>query len=164
METAVTAVVNDIAQSIDDGHLCALVLLDLSAAFDTTDHKIFIDIMEKRFAVHDTALSWFNSQLEQRTQFYCVGTEISTSIWLKYGVPQGSVAGPVEFICYTEELEETISMFSVRHHFYADDAQLMAHTTLRTIEPANKKSRSVLHLSTCGAVPEDYSSTQTKRN
>ena len=93
-ETAVTAVVNDIARSIDAGHLCALVLLDLSAAFDTIDHKIFIDIMEKRFAVQDTALGWLNSYLDQRTQFYCVGADISTSIRLKYGVPQGSVAGP----------------------------------------------------------------------
>ena len=101
--------------------------------------ELKIDIMEKQFAVHDTALRWFNSYLEQRTQFYCVGTEISTSIQIKYGVPQGSVAGPVEFICYTEELEETISLFSVRHHFYADDAQLLARTTLRTIDTCRQE-------------------------
>ena len=47
---------------------------------------------------------------------------------LKYGVPQGSVAGPVNFTCYTEDVEVVISDFQVRHHLYADDMQLLAKT------------------------------------
>ena len=48
--------VNEIAQSLDGGQLCALVLLDFSTAFDTINHQIFLDTMEKRFGVNGIAL------------------------------------------------------------------------------------------------------------
>jgi len=47
-----------------------LVLLDLSAAFDTVDHNILLSIHNTRFSVHGTALDWFRSYLSGRTQFY----------------------------------------------------------------------------------------------
>ena len=138
-ETAVFAIVNDITRSIDDGHLCALVLLDLSAAFDTIDHDIMLETLESRFSVTEGARSWFQSYLTQRNQVYCVGLEVSQPIPLKYGVPQGSVAGPVNFICYTEDVKVVISDFQVRHHLYADDMQLLAKTLPQPLDSCRQE-------------------------
>ena len=89
-ETAVLAIVNDITRSIDDGHLCARVLLDLSAAFDTIDHDIMLETLESRFSVTEGARLWLQSYLTQRSQVYCVGLEVSqpipVEVWSSTGV------------------------------------------------------------------------------
>ena len=59
---------NDIIRSIDDGKVVPLVLLDLSAAFDTVDHDILLEVLQNRFLVNDIPLSWFRSYLTDRTQ------------------------------------------------------------------------------------------------
>ena len=149
-ETAVLAIVIDVTRSIDDGHLCALVLLDLSAALDTIDHNIMLETLESRFSVTEEARSWFQSYLTQRNQVYCVGLEVSQPIPLKYGVPQGSVAGPVNFICYTEDVEVVISDFQVRHHLYADDMQLLAKTLPQHLDSCRQE------LEDCTAAIQDW--------
>ena len=146
-ETAVLAFVNDITRSIDDGHLCALVLLDLSAAFDTIDHDIMLETLESRFSLTEGARSWFQSYL---TQVYCVGLEVSPPIPLKYGVPQGSMAWPVNFICYTEDVEVVISDFQVRHHLYANDMQLLAKTLPQHLDSCRQE------LEDCTAAIHDW--------
>ena len=60
---------NDVIRSIDDGNIVALVLLDLSAAFDTVDHDTLLDILHERFAVTDIPLMWFRSYMSDRTQY-----------------------------------------------------------------------------------------------
>ena len=69
---SVLAVHNSIMRTIDSGKLCALVLLDLSATFDTVDHPIMLQVLHDRFCVKDTALKWFESYLSDRTQTYKV--------------------------------------------------------------------------------------------
>ena len=69
---------------------------------------------------------------------------------IKYGVPQGSVVGLVEFICYTEDIEEVLSGFQVGHHLYADDAQLLTKTTLRNIEDCR------MEISSCVASIQEW--------
>src|SRR5664279_4605630 len=130
-ETAVTAVYNDIARAVDRGEVCALVLLDLSAAFDTVDHNILFDVLTKRFGVQATAHGWFQTYLSDRSQ--CVRVDLSSSnpVILTCGVPQGSVLGPVNFIDYTEDID---SIIDVDYHLYADDSQLIVHTNLSDID------------------------------
>jgi len=70
-ETAVVSVMNDVIRSIDDGNIVALVLLDLSAAFDTVDHDTLLDILHERFAVTDIPLTWFRSYMSDRTHEVC---------------------------------------------------------------------------------------------
>ena len=67
-ETALVRIHNDLVTSIDQGHVGALVLLDMSAAFDTVDHHLLLRTLEYRFSVSDSALAWFNSYLSDRTQ------------------------------------------------------------------------------------------------
>ena len=61
---------NDLVRSIDNGHVSLLVLLDLSAAFDTVDHQILLSVLSNRFSVDSTALNWLKSYLADRTQTY----------------------------------------------------------------------------------------------
>ena len=49
-------------------------------------------------------------------------------------VPRGSVARPLLFIAYTEDLEDTINIFTFNHHMYADDTQLLAHMSLKDVQ------------------------------
>jgi len=67
-ETAILSVHNDLVRATDNKHMSLLVLLDLSAAFDTVDHDILLSVLEHRFAVRGTALDWFRSYLTERTQ------------------------------------------------------------------------------------------------
>ena len=75
-ETAI-AVHDEIIRTIDDGNVCALVLLDLSAAFDTVDHQTLIRVLSCRFGVADLALNWCSSYLNQRSQTFHVGVHQS---------------------------------------------------------------------------------------
>jgi len=67
-ETAVLSVHNALVRSIDSGNVSMLVLLDLSAAFDTVDHNILLSVLDIQFSIHDTALDWFRSYLAGRFQ------------------------------------------------------------------------------------------------
>ena len=77
-ETAVTIVHNNIVRAIDAGDVSAFVLLDLSAAFDTVDHGVLLDVLNLRFGIVDRALAWFRSFLSNRTQSFCVASGTST--------------------------------------------------------------------------------------
>ena len=122
-ETALLRVVSDPLQASDCGRVSILSLLDLSAAFDTIDHSILIDRLRTTFSCSGTVLDWFSSYLVGRTQSVFVGHE-STPSALKYGVPQGSVLGPVLFTMYTQPLSTVIRKSGHLYHFFADDSQL----------------------------------------
>lgn len=124
-ETALLKIKNDIMSNFAQGKATALVLLDLSAAFDTIDHSLLLNRLSHCFGIHGTALKWFKSYLSGRHQSVKVSTSLSIDKPLLYGVPQGSVLGPLLFTLYTQPLTHLISRFhSLRHHFYADDTQL----------------------------------------
>ena len=123
-ETALIRVHNDIAMAIDKGHSVILVLLDLSAAFDTVDHCKLLLRLNTRFGICDKALEWFRSYLSGRTQFVKVNNGISFSHSISQGVPQGSVLGPILYSLYTSPLGDIARGHGLNIHFYADDTQL----------------------------------------
>ena len=59
-----------IVRVIDSGEVCALVLLDLSSAFDTVDHDTLLHVMNQRFGVDGPAFAWFGSYLADQTQVF----------------------------------------------------------------------------------------------
>ena len=123
-ETAVLRVLSDILSAVDRGDVAALVLLDLSAAFDTVDHDILLQRLRLSFGISDTAHCWLRSYLSGRTQHVRRGTNRSSTTHLICGVPQGSVLGPVLFILYTVDLIELIERHELSAHLYADDTQV----------------------------------------
>ena len=101
--------------------MSALVLLDLSAAFDTVDHEILLSILSMRFSLTDTVFDWCQSYLDDRTQSFSYADRMSCSSVVDCSVPQGSILGPLEFETYTEDIVEVMDMKS---HLNADDTQL----------------------------------------
>ena len=94
-ETALVKVTNDLLMASDSGLVSILVLLDLSAAFDTIDHNILLQRLESEIQIKGTALDWFESYLSDRFQFVHINHDSSTYTKVRYGVPQGSVLGPI---------------------------------------------------------------------
>ena len=123
-ETALLRVFNDVLAGLDDGNVCLLVLLDLSSAFDTIDHSILLHRLETSFKFSGTALMWFKSYLEDRTQCVKVNNIYSHETLMSYGIPQGSVLGPILFTLYAQPLADIIKHHDLQYHLYADDSQL----------------------------------------
>ena len=123
-ETALVRVKNDIMMSIDQGKPVILVLLDLSAAFDTVDHNVLFSRLKDMFGLSGRVLEWFRSYLEQRSQRASVHGILSDIQFLLSGVPQGSVLGPLVFTMYTRPLGIIAQRYGVKYHLYADDTQL----------------------------------------
>ena len=112
-ETALLKVKNDMCSELDKGKLIMLVLLDLSSAFDTIDHDILVERMKKEFGITSCAKNWLESYLKDRSSRVSVLGEYSEKLPLKYGVPQGSVAGPPIFTAYAQPVAAIINSFQV---------------------------------------------------
>ena len=127
-ETALLKVKADILKLMDNQEVTCLVLLDLSAAFHTVDHKILLNWLENHFGIKGMALQWIESYLTNWSQRVVIGDTNTTgakseSISLKFGVPQGSVLGPILFTLYMCLLGQ-ICANQVHYHLYADDQQI----------------------------------------
>ena len=115
METALLKVQNDILCEIDSQKcvvLLLLLLLDMSAAFDTVDHELLLERMSKRYCVKGNALKWFRSYLQDRKKFVMIDGIKAKVKELRYGVPQGSVPGPILYLLYTSPIGD-IGMVSI---------------------------------------------------
>ena len=123
-ETALLRVHNDIPRAVDNKNEVILVLLDLSAAFDTIDHDILINRLRTQFGFSATALQWLESYIRDRSQKVVIGCTESRSQPPLSGVPQDSVLGPLLFILYFAPLENVVKSHGLYCMMYADDSQL----------------------------------------
>ena len=102
-----------------------LVMLDLSAAFDTIDHDILKQRLEHGFGIKDIARNWFHSYITGRHFRISVGGNMSEEFILEcVGVPQGSVIGPRVFTMYSQHVSTVIRRHGLNYHIYADDVQV----------------------------------------
>ena len=101
VETALVRTQNDLLHAADRYCVSCLVLLDLSAAFDTLDHSVLLRRLSSQTGLRGVALGWFASYSTARTQSVKVSGVMTQALALHCGVPQGSVLGPTLFTVYT---------------------------------------------------------------
>ena len=134
VETAILKVKTDIERVIDEGDASILVMLDLSAAFDTINHQILLDRIEQEIGIRGTPLNWLRSYLSERKQQCKINEAVSQETDLSVGVPQGSVLGPILFTLYLLPMGRIIDRHKIFRHGYADDTQLYCRMPLRNDE------------------------------
>ena len=124
-ETTLLKVKSDILHPMDKQEIVFLILLDLSVAFDTIDHTILLHTLKTQFNITCTALEWIRSYLTNKNQ--CINdpkgqTKVTSSpVTLAFGIPQGSVFGPILFTFYTTQLGDICRKHQVEAQFYAHD-------------------------------------------
>ena len=107
-ETAPVKVHNDILRAVDNNDSVVLLLLDLSAAFDTVDHSILLSRLALRFGVNGQVIAWMELYLKDREQFVQIENTKSSIRQLLRGIPQGSVLGPLFYVLYTAPIADII--------------------------------------------------------
>ena len=120
-----------ITQAIENNEFSIGIFLDLAKAFDTVDHKILLSKLEI-YGIRGTPLKWFTSYLSQRQQQVKCNGMLSTLKFIKYGVPQGSILGPLLFLIYINDLPNVSSILHIV--LFADDTNAFtSHKSLDTL-------------------------------
>ena len=139
-ESALLSIKNDVHLAFAKSEATAVVLLDQSAAFDTIDHDTLLDSLSSWFGVSGVVLDRFKSYLSDCVQCIKIGALLSDAKKLLYGVPQGSVLGPILFSLHTTLLSKVIQNHpGISFQFYADETQLYVHLTHKNVASALDK-------------------------
>ena len=118
---ALLELVDKLSKSIDDRKLTVGVFIDLAKAFDTVDHRILLSKME-HYGIRGVALNWFQNYLTNRKQYVTIDNANSSEAYIKCGVPQGSILGPLLFLIYINDLNYVSKLLNTI--MFADDTNL----------------------------------------
>lgn len=115
---AVTRLVDNIRQNMDEGNLTGALFMDLRKAFDTVNHACLLQKLPY-YGIIGTELEWISSYLFQRSQAVLYDGTLSESEFITHGVPQGSILGPLLFVLLINDLP--LQLKHCRVLMYADD-------------------------------------------
>ena len=136
-ENAVTSIVSQILQAKDRKESSYCIFLDFAKAFDTVNHDILIEKLNY-YGIKGNALAWFKSYLCNRAQYTQIGETLSDIGYIKHGVPQGSVLGPLLFLLYINDITESSKI--LQFYLFADD------TTIFYSDKTNPETESLLNI------------------
>src|SRR6218665_598170 len=91
------------------------------------DHEILLQRLETSFGLSGSPLQWFRSYLSDLSQMVVLGDTHSSWVPVQFGVPQGSVLGPLLYILFTADISPLFPKYSASGHLYADDVQAHVH-------------------------------------
>ena len=159
-ETSLLKICDDILWAFENNNIMMMAVMDLSAAFDTTDHEIFLQIMSRQFNIGDTALQWFAEYLRPRGFKVCINDSQSTEKPLTFSVPQGSCAGAALFTAYCASIASAVPP-QINLSGFADD-----HSIRKSYKPKlNNEHETNSELSSClGNIKYWMSSMRLKMN
>ena len=129
-----------ILSNLSKKQITLLLLIDFSKAFDMVEHSILLEKLH-HYGIRGNAHKWFQSYLNDRKQFVSVNGCESDPLNLAYGVPQGSILGPLLFIIYINDLPNISNL--ARFILYADDANILISGS--TIDEVIAATNSVLN-------------------
>ena len=119
---ALLSLTEDIRNALDNNYFAIGVFIDLQKAFDTVDHEILLHKLNY-YGIRGIANSWFKTYLSDRRQYVSINGVDSNEVTMQFGVPQGSVLGPLLFLIYINDLNTAIKYCTTRH--FADDTNLL---------------------------------------
>ena len=121
--TCLAEILNTIYSLLDQKQYVALAKLDLSKAFDTINHQLLIKKLSK-MGLNENSIKWITSYLQNRSHITKFQKYVSNEEYVKTGVPQGSILGPLLFLIFINDLPKAFK--DICHIFgYADDTQLV---------------------------------------
>ena len=139
-ETALMKVTEKLYSNIDNKIISLLMLLDLSKAFDSVSHEI----LRKKLIKYNIDPSWFESYLSDRYQSVRISNVISSPCLVSYGVPQGSILGPILFLIYVNDIADHVKGCLLVQ--YADDTQLVLTGTIDNLRELIRQSEHTLSM------------------
>lgn len=129
---AILDIVNAIQSNMDQKLFSCGVLIDLRKAFDTVDHNILLHKLDY-YGFRGVINRWLSSYLQGRTQNTQIGPHVSSRVGITCGVPQGSVLGPLLFLLYINDIQN--SSDKLNFYLFADDTNILyANKNLKSLE------------------------------
>ena len=136
-ETALTTITDKIYESMDNKKIAMLTLCDLSKAFDSVHHQTLLH----KCSLLNIDEFWFNNYLDNRSMSVRLDNHVSKKTFINYGVPQGSILGPILFNIYVNDLAAYVNGFVVQ---YADDTQFLHSSTINNLDQLIKDTEETL--------------------